>query len=110
MIESYSFNGILETIFNMTQESDNTWLFRKPFDVTSKRVVCRSEKSAINDFMNFIEKLQSPVKLIGVDEETLSVVLNKCKQINLKKYEELKVENPWSQQYISFLEFNSLPL
>ena len=72
IVDSYSFNGNLETIFNMTQESDNTWLFRKPFDVTSKRIVCRSEKSAINDFMNFIEKLQSPVKLIGVDEETVS--------------------------------------
>ena len=90
IVENYSFNGDIETIFNMTKETDNTWLFRRPFDVTAKRIVCRSEKSAICEFLEFVLKLKKPVVFISVDEETLSVVLNKCKEISKEKYEKLR--------------------
>ena len=51
--------------------------------------MCRSEKSAIREFFEFLLKLEKPLVFISVDEETLSDVLNKCKQILKEKYEEL---------------------
>ena len=51
--------------------------------------MCRSEKSAIREFFEFLLKLKKPLVFISVDEETLSDVLNKCKQILKEKYEEL---------------------
>ena len=90
IVDDYSFHGDIETIFNMTKETENTWLFRRRFDVAAQRIVCRSEKSAICEFLEFVLKLKKPVVFIGVDEETLSVVLSKCKQIAKEKYEELR--------------------
>ena len=90
IIDNYSFHGDIETIFNMTRETENTWLFRRRFDVAAKRKVCRSEKSAICEFLEFVLKLKKPVVFISVDEETLSVVLNKCKEISKEKYEKLR--------------------
>ena len=39
IVDNYSFHGDIETIFNMTKETDNTWLFRRRFDVAAKRIV-----------------------------------------------------------------------
>ena len=89
IVDNYSFNGDLETIFNMTKETETTWLFRRRFDVAAKRIVCRSEKSAVCEFLEFVLNLKKPVVFISVDEETLSVVLSKCKQISREKFEEL---------------------
>ena len=89
IVDNYSFNGDLETIFNMTKETESTWLFRRRFEVAAKRIVCRSEKSAICEFLEFVLKLKKPIVFISVDEETMSVVLGKCKQIAKEKYEEL---------------------
>ena len=91
IVDNYSFNGDLETIFNMTKETETTWLFRRRFDVAAKRIVCRSEKSAVCEFIEFVLQLKKQVVFICVDEETLSVVLSKCKQISREKYEELRV-------------------
>ena len=90
IVDNYSFHGDIETIFNMTKETENTWLFRRRFDVAAKRLVCRSEKSAICEFLEFVLKLKKQIVFISVDEETLSVVLGKCKQIAKEKYEELR--------------------
>ena len=90
IVDNYSFNGDLETIFNMTKETESTWLFRRRFDVAAKRIVCRSEISAIGEFLDFVLKLKKEVMFISVDEETLSVVLSKCKDVSKEKYEELR--------------------
>ena len=90
IVDNYSFNGDLETIFNMTKETESTWLFRRRFDVAANRIVCRSEISAIGEFLDFVLKLKKEVMFISVDEETLSVVLSKCKDVSKEKYEELR--------------------
>ena len=45
IVDNYFFHGDLETIFNMTKETENTWLFRKRFDVAAKRIVGRSDQA-----------------------------------------------------------------
>ena len=68
IVDKYSFNGDLETMFNMTKESESTWLFRRRFDVAAKRIVCRSEKSAIGEFLEFVLKLKKTILFMSVDE------------------------------------------
>ena len=69
LLDSYKFDGDLLQSFHMT-ESDGTFLFRKQFDVTARRIVCKKERDALDDFLRFLEKYNR-FYLICIEEEVL---------------------------------------
>ena len=69
LLNSYKFDGDLLQAFHMT-ESDGDFLFRKQFDMTAKRIVCKKEVNALKDFLRFLENY-SRFYLISIEEEVI---------------------------------------
>ena len=56
----------------------NTFLFRPPVLVIQvERVECVTEEKALIEFMDFLKNVQPPIVLVGLDEETVGVLLQK---------------------------------
>ena len=64
----------------MTREDKNTFLFRPTVLVEEvQRVVCLTESAALHTFLDYLEKIGPNVILVGLDEDTLGVLMQKLK-------------------------------
>ena len=90
ILDSYKFDGDLLQSFHMT-ESDGSFLFRKQFDVTAKRILCHSEKDALSDFLDFLEK-HNRCFLMSIDEETIAILQSKLQRYFPDRLQTLKIK------------------
>ena len=90
ILESYKYDGDLLQSFHMT-ESDGSFLFRKQFDVTAKKILCKKEPDALCDFLNFLEK-HNRCFLISIDEETLAIIQSKLQKSFPERLQKLKIK------------------
>ena len=90
ILDSYKYDGDLLQSFHMT-ESDGSFLFRKQFDVTAKKIVCKREPDALSDFLNFLEN-HNRCFLISIDEETIAILKSKLQKSFPSRLENLKIK------------------
>ena len=55
-----------------------------------KKIVCVDEKKALIEFLAFLQDFPTCV-ILGVDEDSVSILVKKLKEINKKKVKELVV-------------------
>ena len=72
-------------------ESEGSFLFRKQFDVTAKKIVCKKEPDALSDFLNFLEN-HNRCFLISIDEETIAILKSKLQKSFPSRLENLKIK------------------
>ena len=84
ILRNYTLNGDMMKVLNMTQEEDGTYLYRNRLDVTDKGLICKDEESALKSFVHFILNCKKPVVLLGIDEESLAILVMKVRSL-LKK-------------------------
>lgn len=85
---SYKLGGDLLKALHMTQEADDTFLFRSQFEVivdATQKIVCVREKAAVKDFLSWLSKFENCI-LLGVDENTLSILKKKANEYDDRKY------------------------
>ena len=82
-LDNYRLSGDLLQALHMTREEDgSSFLYRRQYEQVIKRkerTVCVSESQALEDCILFLEKLGLDVILVGVDEDTLAVLIAKLK-------------------------------
>ena len=75
----------------MTKEDDGEYLFRKQFETTSKKVLCRSEITTLSEFCEFL-KTQQPAYIIGSDRENVRILISKCREVCKEKFSKLVIK------------------
>ena len=75
----------------MTEESDGSFLFRRQFDVTAKRILCHREKKVLSDFLAFLEK-HNRYFLVSIEEETLAIIQSKLQESFPDRFQTLKIK------------------
>ena len=90
ILDSYKYDGDLLQSFHMT-ESEGSFLFRKQFDVTAKKIMCKKEPDALSDFLNFLET-HKRCFLISIDEETIAILISKLQKSFPGRLENLKIK------------------
>ena len=84
ILDHYKLHGDLLHAFHMTREDDKkTYVFRRQFDVTAKKEVCRSVYNVLEDFLDFLNK---PCVLVGTEEQTVPILINKMKKLLPAKF------------------------
>ena len=79
LLDHYKVHGNLLHAFYMTREDDKkTYVFRRQFDVTARKVVCRSVYNVLEDFLDFLNK---PCVMVGTEEQTVTILINKMKRL-----------------------------
>ena len=79
LLDHYKVHGDLLHAFHMTREDDKkTYVFRRQFDVTAKKEVCRSVYNVLEDFLDFLNR---PCVLVGTEEQTVTILINKMKKL-----------------------------
>jgi len=89
-LDSYKLGGDLLQALHMTREDDGTFLFRSQFEIVEdgQKIVCVEESEALKGFLDFIENFPNCV-LLGVDEDTVSIIVKKLKEVNKEKFRQL---------------------
>ena len=75
----------------MTKEDNGEYLFRKQFETTSKKVLCRSEIAALSKFCKYIRS-QQPVYIIGSDRDNVRILISKCREVCKEKFSKLVIK------------------
>ena len=75
----------------MTKEDNGEYLFRKQFETTIKKVLCRSEITALSEFCEFL-KTQQPAHIIGSDRENIRILISKCREVCKEKFSKLVIK------------------
>ena len=75
----------------MTKEDNGEFYFRKQIEVTSKKILCRSERTALTKFCDFIKDHQ-PVFIMVSDKENLRILIAKCREIHPEKFNKLEIK------------------
>ena len=82
-LDNCRLSGDLLQALHMTREEEgSSFLYRRQYEQViqrTERTVCVSESQALEDCILFLEKLGSDVILVGVDEDTLAVLIAKLK-------------------------------
>ena len=80
----------------MTREDKNTFLFRPTVLVEEvQRVVCMTESEATGQFLDYLEKIGPNIILVGIDEDTLGVLMQKLTQRQPARFLKLVVGFTW---------------
>ena len=81
-LENFKVGGDLMKTLTMTRdpEDKNTFLFRPTVLVEEvQHVVCLTESAALHTFLDYLEEIGPNVILVGLDEDTLGVLMQKLK-------------------------------
>ena len=87
---------------------ENIFLFRPPVLVRQiERVECVSEEDALLAFVDFLENVGRRVVLVGIDEETVGVLLQKVLATNKKRFEKLVDGFSWWKKVFENSNYNN---
>merc|ERR1719427_1248356 len=89
-LDNYKLGGDLLQALHMTKEDDGIYLFRSQFEIVDedKKIICVEEKEALKCFLSFLENFPKCV-ILGVDEDSVSILVKKLKGVNKEKVKEL---------------------
>ena len=91
ILDTHKWSGDVLQALRMTKEDNGDFFFRKQIEVTSKKILCRSEKTALSKFCDFI-KDQQPVFMMVSDKENLRILISKCREIHPEKFNKLEIK------------------
>ena len=86
-IDNYKLGGDLLLNLNMTREDDGNFQFRRRFEVvpTKEAVMCGTEEAALRDLLSFLESRGSNIVVVCMDEDTVTVLLRKLREVDSQK-------------------------
>ena len=89
-LDGYKLGGDLLKALHMTREDDRTFQFRSQFEIIEedKKIVCVDEDKALRDLLHFLKKFPKSI-IVGVDEDSISFLVRKLKDLNKKKFKQL---------------------
>lgn len=86
-LDHYKVGGDLMQTLTMTREDKDTFLFRPPILVEEvQRVVCVPESVALSTFLDFLEMIGPNIILVGLDEDSVGVLMQKLKESNRARF------------------------
>ena len=91
-------------MFNHTfrKESTSTFFFHPTASAKeTEPVKCVSEEEALLAFVDFLETVGHGVVLVGLDEETVDVLLQKLEAEHLAKFQSLVVGFTWWRRILA---------
>ena len=92
----------LQLHYSSRDENTSTFLFRPTALVKQiDPVNCVSEEEALLAFLTFLETVGPPVVLVGLDEETVGVLLQKLHDKHTEKFRSLVVGYTWWKRVLN---------
>ena len=70
-----------------------------------ERVECKTEKAAIEDFFNFLKTVGPDVVLVGLDEDTVGVLVQKLKAVSKNKFRKTVAGFTWWKRILKHTNF-----
>jgi hypothetical protein len=103
-LDNYKVGGDLLKALHMTREDDGTFLYRSQFEIVEdeNKILCVDEGEALMEFLVFLEDFPRCV-ILGVDEESVSILVKKLKEVNKKKVKELVVGFTYWKRVLKYL-------
>ena len=95
LLDGFRAGNLLEAM-KMIRTDQNTFIFREQALVSeTERLECVQEKKALDLFFKYLELAGPNVVLVGVDENTIGVLLQKLESHNASKFLQLVVGYTW---------------
>ena len=70
-----------------------------------ERVECKTEKAAIEDFFRYLNTLGPDVVLVGLDEDTVGVLVQKLKAVSKNKFRKTVAGFTWWNRILKHTNF-----
>ena len=82
-LDEYKLGGDILKALHMSREDGGIFQFRSQFEIVeeNEKIFCVDEKRALKDFLYFLDRYPNSI-LIGVDENSISVLVRKLKYLN----------------------------
>jgi len=113
-LDHYKVGGDLMQTLTMTREGRDTFLFRPPILVEEvQRVVCVPESAALCTFLDFLEMIGPNIILVGLDEDSVGVLMQKLKEANRARFLKQVEGYTWWRRilkYSSYQDYKDLSL
>ena len=89
-LNSYKLSGDLLKALHVSREDGGIFQFRSQFEIIeeNEKIFCVDEKRALKDFLYFLDRYPNSI-LIGVDENSISVLVRKLKYLNFGMFQRL---------------------
>jgi len=104
--------GDLLQALHMTREDDGTFLFRSRFEaIEGEKIICIKENEALQSFLDFLGNYPNSV-LLGVDEDTISILAQKLKNLDREKFSKITGFTYWKRvlKYLDMEDYKSIEL
>eukprot|EP00092_Neocalanus_flemingeri_P006012 GFUD01006478.1.p1 GENE.GFUD01006478.1~~GFUD01006478.1.p1 ORF type:complete len:613 (-),score=116.47 GFUD01006478.1:6-1694(-) len=91
-LDNYKLGGDLLKALNMTREDDGTFLYRCQFEIVDDddKIFFVDERKALKELLDFLQNFPGCV-ILGVDEDSVAILVKKLKEVNRDKFKELVV-------------------
>jgi len=107
-LDNYKLSGDLMQTLTMTREGHGTFLFRPPVLIEEvQRVVCLPENEALQAFLDFLQANGPNIVLVGLDEDTLGVLIQKMKELDRESFLHQVVGYTWWRRILKYTGFRN---